>query len=679
MRRRLSFAVAALAVAAVPFAGAAAVHGCSDEQPFESVCLWVADPDNCYRKFRIDSEAAGNDCKPVGDPTPAVSGGDNGTPNGSFLSRTMLDVCFINGGGQVVFDPPLDLTKFPPSLLENPITYKMTFKNGDGTECGGATYSSPHGFSFTINPPADAGSADGGGLLLDAGSTDGGPGTAYGSYTQVIQPGRDAFDVTCPTGETHHLDLFEVEGATVTDDGGLNGVCPVVQKLVPHAEFTVNPGGIDVAGAVSFTIYWPPIGAGVTYPALDAGIQSLSGSSPPIQPVAVTYFNCSIGAAPQTCVDGVKDGTETDIDCGGKESSPGCPARCGDGQGCSTDCDCDSSLVCTVKSGVKVCGSYGTGGAPSAPPARDCSSYVSCQDQVRDGDETDKDCGGTQCAQRCSNGQSCLVDSDCLSNYCANKICATANCTNMMQDPGEVGVDCGGPCPACPNGTPCTQNSDCATGNCVNNKCADANCTDNTQNGSETDVDCGGPACPPCANLKKCVSNSDCQNLGCVNGVCLFPSCSDGVQDGDETDKDCGGSKCDPCADGAGCANDTDCTSTLCGFTSPTVKKCFPTSCLSDAGVQAVCGGGTCPLCPDGSLCTKNSDCLNNGCVNGVCNTPTCTDVTQDGTETDVDCGGPACPGCGPGEKCLVDTDCKSFVAGDGGTGMVCINKVCQQ
>jgi len=675
MRRRLSFAAAALA-AAVPFAGAAAVHGCSSEQPFESVCLWVADPDNCFRKFRIDSEGSGNDCKPGGDPTPAISGGDNGTRNGKFLARAMLDVCFIDTGGQIVFDPPIDLANFPPSLLADPITYKMTIKSGDGSECGSASYSSPHGFSFTINAPPDGGGFDGGGVLLEGDAGDGGPGVAYGSYTQVIQSGRDAFDVTCPSGETHHLNLFEVEGANISDDGGSNGVCPVVQDLVPRADFVVNPGGVDLDGAVSFTIYWPPIGAGVTYPALDAGIQSLSGSFPPIEPVGVTYFNCLVPAGDQPCVNGMKDGTETDIDCGGQETSVNCPVRCGDGQGCVVDCDCDPALLCVVKAGVRVCGApTGADGGPTTAPARTCTTI--CEDGVRDGKETGVDCGGPECAARCPDGQPCTDNTDCLNNYCLAGVCATANCKNGMLDQGEVGVDCGGPCMACPDGTPCTQNGDCSSGNCVGNVCKQADCTDKAKNGSETDIDCGGPACPPCDNTKKCLVNSDCVHLGCVMGTCLFPSCSDGTKDGDETDLDCGGACGATCGDGAGCSSNTDCVNAICGFASPTVKKCFPTSCIVDGGLT--CGGGMCPLCDDGAACAKNSDCLNNGCVSGSCATPTCSDVTQDGSETDVDCGGPACTGCGPGKKCITDTDCAAFVAGDAGTGTVCINKVCQQ
>lgn len=48
-------------------------------------------------------------------------------------------------------------------------------------------------------------------------------------------------------------------------------------------------------------------------------------------------------------------------------------------------------------------------------------------------------------------------------------------CSDGIQNQGETGIDCGGPCPACPT------------------------CSDGIQNQGETGVDCGGPcpACPP--------------------------------------------------------------------------------------------------------------------------------------------------------------------------------------
>lgn len=68
-------------------------------------------------------------------------------------------------------------------------------------------------------------------------------------------------------------------------------------------------------------------------------------------------------------------------------------------------------------------------------------------------------------------------------------------CTDGIQNQDELGVDCGGACPAC--GT----------------------CSDGVKNQNETGIDCGG-SCAPCV------------------------SCSDGVQNQGETGVDCGG----PCA-----------------------------------------------------------------------------------------------------------------------------------
>lgn len=72
------------------------------------------------------------------------------------------------------------------------------------------------------------------------------------------------------------------------------------------------------------------------------------------------------------------------------------------------------------------------------------------------------------------------------------------NCEDGIQNNGERGVDCSGPCPY---------------------RC---DCFDGVENFGEEGVDCGGPYCKPCT------------------------SCQDGVQNGDETGLDCGGS-CEPC------------------------------------------------------------------------------------------------------------------------------------
>ena len=136
MRRRLLLVVAL----AVPLATAAIAHGCSDEQPFESVCDWLNDPNNCYRDFHEamltqvgSTDNPNGDCRTWGDTTLTPGGrgphpghGDRGpgVSNGSFVMReAKLAMCILNAGGTVAFAPPIDLTMFPPSIFADPITY----------------------------------------------------------------------------------------------------------------------------------------------------------------------------------------------------------------------------------------------------------------------------------------------------------------------------------------------------------------------------------------------------------------------------------------------------------------------------------------------------------------------------------------------------------------------------
>jgi hypothetical protein len=111
----------------------------------------------------------------------------------------------------------------------------------------------------------------------------------------------------------------------------------------------------------------------------------------PWQQGGVTYYNRAICEAP-SCNDGKKNGTETDVDCGGSA----CP-RCAVGSACNNagDCECQNG-VCLCISGQ--C-------APS-----------SCTDGYKTGDETDIDCGGS-CGS-CPLLHSCQQDNDCLLGAC---------------------------------------------------------------------------------------------------------------------------------------------------------------------------------------------------------------------------------------------------------------------
>src|SRR5439155_1230942 len=100
--------------------------------------------------------------------------------------------------------------------------------------------------------------------------------------------------------------------------------------------------------------------------------------------------------AQATCSDGLADGTETDVDCGGMNLCP----RCADGLNCVVASDCQSSRCVMAR----------------------CQTPT-CTDMVKNGGESDVDCGGATVCPRCAAGRMCLANSDCTSNMCSVGLC----------------------------------------------------------------------------------------------------------------------------------------------------------------------------------------------------------------------------------------------------------------
>lgn len=308
MRRKTAYSLVA-----VPFSLALLAHGCAGgptEPPVESLCGWLADANNCYRAFFRDVE-----------PRACGSIGAGTAPKGSFLARDKLDVCVLEGGGQVLFDPPPTIDQFP---LQS-VAFKIV--SADGSQCGTGSYQSLYGFSVGVTPYTPT-TTDGGTSSGSAVSR----AIAGGAYSQAKTPDKDLIDTTCPSGEAHHFDLVEGDK------------CPQYAGVMPRAELESNAGGIDpIAGYLRFRAYFPPA---------DGDVTNAPGK-------VVEYFDCAVPPAPKPCVDGVQDGSETDVDCGGL-----CEARCAVDQKCLTNADCESGS-CQFKAGLKKCApaAAGAGGA----------------------------------------------------------------------------------------------------------------------------------------------------------------------------------------------------------------------------------------------------------------------------------------------------------------------------
>lgn len=138
----------------------------------------------------------------------------------------------------------------------------------------------------------------------------------------------------------------------------------------------------------------------------------------------------------------------------------GCPVNqcrlrgeCEQGIACDEDVDCRGGY-CNITS--RMCGS------------------PSCSDGVKNGRETDKDCGAN--CGKCDLEKGCITNEDCTSGNCEFGVCKEVNtCRNGIRDGSEVDKDCGGACRPCGVGNSCSASIDCGLGlECVENKCAEA-------------------------------------------------------------------------------------------------------------------------------------------------------------------------------------------------------------
>jgi hypothetical protein len=253
------------------------------------------------------------------------------------------------------------------------------------------------------------------------------------------------------------------------------------------------------------------------------------------------------------------------------------------------------------------------------------ASFFPCTDGVKDGSESDVDCGGNLC-DPCANGKQCAIDEDCSSGFCGNGVCMTPTCTDHIKNGNETDVDCGGgTCGPCQVGKVCALNSDCVSGLCQNGVC---------QSGT-------------LLNGQACASGAQCASGFCADGVCCNTSCSGicmactAAKKGSGSDGTCGpvqagtdpDNECALACNGAGACQGCPAGQSLCG----TVCADFSTDVNNCGG----CGRA----CPTGDVC-----------INGACTCPAGHTICNGkciNTSTDINnCGacGQACPA---GKSCV--------------------------
>ena len=185
---------------------------------------------------------------------------------------------------------------------------------------------------------------------------------------------------------------------------------------------------------------------------------------------------------PPTCSDGIQNGQETGVDCGGPTCDP-CAGCTGtevtlsitlDNYPEETSWEIEDSNGNVVASG----GTYGSSPDGSTISVTECLADGCYDFIIYDAYGDGICCGYGNGSYSLTGGGSTLASGGSFGSSESTNFClggGGSSCTDGILNGQETGVDCGGPtCPACPT------------------------CSDGIQNGSETGIDCGGPVCAPC-------------------------------------------------------------------------------------------------------------------------------------------------------------------------------------
>ena len=353
---------------------------------------------------------------------------------------------------------------------------------------------------------------------------------------------------------------------------------------------------------------------------------------------------CSEGTClAEGCINGVQDGSETDLDCGGG----GCNA-CFTGQKCGQDADCDSGVCSDAK----------------------CMA-AACDDQVENGKETALDCGGD--CPPCSVNQPCLAGRDCASGVCNGNLCGPtcpdgfSDCDKKNDNACEISTrgdlmncgTCGNVCDL-PHAT-----AECSAGDCriVTEGCEAGweDCNGLPQDGCEVNLGTDKGNCGACNKVCPEVNGAPFCAVGACQITCStgFDDCDDNRDNGCEkavsTDvNNCGecGKKCTPQSGGTAYCKDDACGETIC----PTGLGDCNGEPSDGCEVDLRTDTNNCSSC--GNLClAANGTATCNSRVCGIADCDpgfeNCTGGYADGCETNTNTSTSHCGGCG--DACTIE------------------------
>jgi hypothetical protein len=247
-----------------------------------------------------------------------------------------------------------------------------------------------------------------------------------------------------------------------------------------------------------------------------------------------------------SCSDGIQNGKETGLDCGGNCKNCGgdtcnnkgdCVSNhCAKGICCDTDCN-GGCTACDLAGSPGICTNVPAG---HQDPGNCDSATQACN-------------GGGMCKK--AAGEPCGMDDECGSNVCFAGLCRI-----------ETGGICG------------TDGLTCASGLCTGMKCLDCSASNQC-----TSMVCGAPTCKAPGGAA-CEMDSDCAGNKCQFGLCLVDN-------------------------GSMCSVYSDCRSGVCalGLCVPCGNG-FPCSAGATCGATAFGPVGTCNR-PKGGYCSSNPQC----------------------------------------------------------------------
>jgi len=252
----------------------------------------------------------------------------------------------------------------------------------------------------------------------------------------------------------------------------------------------------------------------------------------------------------ESCRDNVKNNLETAIDCGGPLCEP-CQLR----RACVEDRDCKEPYACdqgvcggcsygddeVCRDGVKSCSKCPCEIGFYRPTPDSICVTVCDNGKVDEEYESDIDCGGI--CEACSDGKRCNVATDCTSGICDPVTNQCGGCADGVRNGFESDVDCGGKaCSPCSLGQVCRNDYDCAGTNDIPSLCS--TCRElllgDRINGlsvceGNVCVEGGSFYCEKCKSFSSSVGGSSikpsARSLICDDDLCLNYTCTDTVED----------------------------------------------------------------------------------------------------------------------------------------------------